>query len=329
MGNQQPISIKVKVMQYFKDLIKEISKEDILQYYNEENHTIEESSKYFGVSYGMFIRILKYYGIHKDKDKHVEQIKKSKAEKYGDENYNNRDKAKETCLEKYGVDNPFKDREKMVNSYLEKLGVDHPMHDEEIVERCISKHDYEEIHRKGAETYFIKTGYTNPSYNPESVKKNLQTRIANGVFDSPGESNLEKRFEKILLRKFGEVRTHFRDDRYARSTGYMFECDFYVPSEDLFIELNAHPSHGKHPFTGNESDKLLLEELKSNLTPWNSKVIETWTQRDVEKMEVARKNKLNYLVIYPKTSIFDNVSFNDSKYKELITYLIKKLNQTK
>lgn len=316
-------------MQYFKDLIKEISKEDILQYYNEENHTIDESSKYFGVSFGMFIRILKYYGIHKDKDKHVEQIKKTKSDKYGDENYNNRDKAKETCLEKYGVDNPFKDREKIVISYLEKLGVDHPMHDAEIAERCASNHDYEEIHRKGVETYFVKTGYTNPSYNPESIKKNLQTRIANGVFDSPGESNVEKRFEKILKRKFGEVKTHYRDSRYARGTGYMFECDFYIPSKDLFIELNAHPSHGKHPFVGSESDNLLLEELKRNTTPWNNKVIETWTQRDVEKMVVAKQNKLNYIVIYPKTSIFDNVSFNDAKHKELITYLIKKLNLTK
>ena len=316
-------------MQYFKDLIKEISKEDILQYYNEENHTIDESSKYFGVSFGMFIRILKYYGIHKDKDKHVEQIKKTKSDKYGDENYNNRDKAKETCLEKYGVDNPFKDREKIVISYLEKLGVDHPMQDAEIAERCASNHDYEEIHRKGVETYFVKTGYTNPSYNPESIKKNLQTRIANGVFDSPGESNVEKRFEKILKRKFGEVKTHYRDSRYARGTGYMFECDFYIPSKDLFIELNAHPSHGKHPFVGSESDNLLLEELKRNTTPWNNKVIETWTQRDVEKMVVAKQNKLNYIVIYPKTSIFDNVSFNDAKHKELITYLIKKLNLTK
>lgn len=329
MGNQQPISIKVKVMQYFKDLIKEISKEDILQYYNEENHTIDESSKYFGVSFGMFIRILKYYGIHKDKDKHVEQIKKTKSDKYGDENYNNRDKAKETCLEKYGVDNPFKDREKIVSSYLEKLGVDHPMHDAEIAERCASKHDYGGIHRKGVETYFAKTGYTNPSYNPESIKKNLQTRIANGVFDSPGESNVEKRFEKILKRKFGEVKTHYRDSRYARDTGYMFECDFYIPSKDLFIELNAHPSHGKHPFVGSELDTLLLEKLKRNATPWNNKVIETWTQRDVVKMMVAKQNKLNYIVIYPKTSIFDNVSFNDAKHKELITYLIKKLNLTK
>ena len=329
MGNQQPISIKVKVMQYFKDLIKEISKEDILQYYNEENHTIEESAKHFGVSFGMFIRILKYYAIHKDKDKHTEQIKKSKLEKYGDENYNNRDKAKETCIEKYGVDNPFKDRERMINSYIEKLGVDHPMHDSEIAGRCISKHDYEEIHRKGAETYFNRTGYTNPSYNPESIKKNLQTRITNGVFDSPGESNLERRFEKILIRKFGEVKAHFRDARYARITGYMFECDFYIPSEDLFIELNAHPSHGKHPFVGDVPDNLLLEELRKHNTPWNNKVIETWTQRDVEKLTIARQNKLNYIVIYPKTSIFDNVSFNDARYKELITYLIKKLNQAK
>lgn len=316
-------------MQYFKDLIKEISKEDILQYYNEENHTIEESSKYFGVSFGMFIRILKYYGIHKDKDKHMEQIRKTKTERYGDRNYNNRDRAKETCLERYGVDNPFKDKERIKNSYIEKLGVDHPMHDAKIANKSISKHDYKEIYRKSVKTYFNKTGYTNPSYNPDSIKKNLQTRIANGVFNSPGESIVERKFERILIRKFGEVKTHFRDDRYARSTGYMFECDFYIPSEDLFIELNAHPSHGKHPFVGDKSDNVLLEKLRKNVTPWNNKVMETWTIRDVEKLSIAKENRLNYIVLYPKTSIFDNVSFNDAKYKDLITYLIKKLNQAK
>lgn len=316
-------------MQYFKDLIKEISKEDILQYYNEENHTIAESSEYFGISFGMFIRLLKYYNIHKDKDKHMEQIKKTKLEKYGDENFNNRDKSKETCLKKYNVDNPFKDREKIINSYKQKLGVDHPMHDSKIVEKGVSKRNYDELIRKGRETYFKKTGYTNPSYNPESIKKNLQTRINNGVFDSPGISNLEKRFEKILNRKFKEVKSHFRDVRYARKSGYMFECDFYIPSEDLFIELNAHPSHGKHPFNWDEKDKNLLEELKNNKTSWNKNIINTWVNRDVEKSTIAKENNLNYIVIYPSTSIFDNVSFNDVKYKELITYLIKKLNKKK
>jgi len=38
----------------------------------------------------------------------TEKIKKTKLEKYGDENYTNRIKAKNTCIEKYGVDNVSK-----------------------------------------------------------------------------------------------------------------------------------------------------------------------------------------------------------------------------
>ena len=30
---------------------------------------------------------------------------------------------------------------------------------------------------------------------------------------------------------------------------YPYYCDFYIPSEDLFIELNAHPSHGSKPIS--------------------------------------------------------------------------------
>ena len=34
----------------------------------------------------------------------VEKIKQTKKEKYGDENYNNPEKNKKTCLERYGVE---------------------------------------------------------------------------------------------------------------------------------------------------------------------------------------------------------------------------------
>ncbi len=85
---------------------------------------------------------------NKSEEMKNEIVKKRKAtnfEKYGDENYCNiqqaketyfkksndekqliREKFKQTCLEKYGVDNPYKDTERMKKAYQEKLGVDNP-----------------------------------------------------------------------------------------------------------------------------------------------------------------------------------------------------------
>ena len=313
-------------MKYFNDIIKDIRKEDIVEYYNNQNHTLNESAIHFNLSWGMFIRVLKYYNIRKDKDKHAEMIKKVKEERYGDPNYNNRDAAKTTCLRKYGVDNPFKDKEKIKTSYIEKLGVDHPMHREDIVEKCISKKDYAESTAKGAATYYKKTGFTNPSKNPECIKKNLQTRIAHGVFNSPSTSNIERRCEKILIRKFGDVKLHYRDNRYSRATGYLFECDFYIPKEDLFIELNGHPSHYKHPYnSADDADVRLRESLSHSNKKWDKLVLETWALRDVEKMECAKSHSLNYIVIYPYTSLSENLKFNDKKYEDLIKYIFNKI----
>ena len=53
----------------------------------------------------------------------------TKKEKYGDENYNNREKSKNTCLINHGVDNPMKSteiREKAKKTNLNRYGVDNP-----------------------------------------------------------------------------------------------------------------------------------------------------------------------------------------------------------
>ena len=112
-----------------------ISKEEIYDYYINQNHTLKESIDYFNISTGKFLEYLKYYDIKKPKSISNQLSKQTKLEKYGDENYNNRERAKETCLEKYGVDNPFKDTEHMKQAYLNSLGVEHPMKLKEIKDK--------------------------------------------------------------------------------------------------------------------------------------------------------------------------------------------------
>jgi len=309
-----------------KSLINQISKEEIIEKYINENCSQHECAQFFNITDGLFIGLLKEYDIKKDHKLSAQLAKESKLERYGDPNYNNREQSKITCIEKYGVDNPFKDKEKIKQSYIDKYGVDHPMKVDSIKEKVISKIDYSVTIPKGRQTYFEKTGYDNPGKDPRCQRKGIETKIKHGVYDSPHNSNEEQRLFKILKRKYSEVIRSYRDIRYSRSSGYQFECDFYIPSEDLFIELNAHPSHGLHPYDkNNDNDRILAEKLSISTKPWESATYDTWCGRDPEKLEIARNNSLNYITLYPSSSIHDNIEFNDKRYSDLIKWLLKKL----
>lgn len=82
---------------------KRIPLQDIIQYYEIENHTQQETCKHFDIGTECFFKLLHYYGYKKPMSKQAEIAKKVKLQKYGDENYNNKEKRKNTCLEKYGT----------------------------------------------------------------------------------------------------------------------------------------------------------------------------------------------------------------------------------
>ena len=71
--------------------------------------------------------------------------------------------------------------------------------------------------------------------------------------------------------------------------------------EDLFIELNAHTTHGGCPYDPNDEfcQKQLKDwQEKAKTSKFYQEAINTWTIRDVKKLETAKKNNLNYKVIY-------------------------------
>ena len=116
----------------------------------------------------------------------------------------------------------------------------------------------------------------------------------NGTY---GKSTPEENYYIYLIDKYGEddVIRQYRDDRYP------FDCDFYIPSEDLFIEINKHWTHGGKPF-----DELDLNDI-SKLEDWQERAktsrfyknaIYVWTNLDVRKQKCAKENNLNYKVIY-------------------------------
>ena len=84
-------------------------------------------------------------------------------------------------------------------------------------------------------------------------------------------------------------------------------CDFYIPSKDLFIELQASWTHGGRPFDGSiECQKQLNTwKQKASISNYYKNAIETWTKRDVLKRQTAEKNNLNYIEIWNIRDIWD------------------------
>lgn len=197
-------------------------------------------------------------------DKHKEHSCQTKELKYGDRNYNNRNKASETCLEKYGVENYSKTKE-------------------------WKKHSIE--------------------INEQRKQKEFETKRKNHTF---GTSKIETNCYSWLKELYPSVERQHKDELYP------FSCDFYIPEFKLYIEIQASWTHGRHPFDENSKKDLeTVQKWGKKNTNFYTEAIYNWTIRDVNKRNIAKQNKINYL------EVFTN---NFEKCKNIInTYINKNL----
>lgn len=190
------------------------------------------------------------------------KIKQTKKERYNDENYTNVEKAKQTFIDHFGVDNPQKNQEirkKTFNTMKEKYNCEYPLQNEEI------------------------------------KNKMFETLWENG-----GLHRLEKRCYDKLLEKYPDAVREYKSDKYP------FKCDFYIPSEDLYIELNIYWSHGGHYFNENDPQDIeLLKYWKSKNNETYEYAIHVWTETDLKKKRCAEDNRLNYLVFWTEEDFID------------------------
>ena len=171
-------------------------------------------------------------------------------------------KVKQTCLEKYGVDNVYK------------------------TDWCIEKIKETTFSHYGV-TNYMKTGdYNKKTHSKEVNEKRNNTKRNNGTFNSSKPENLSY---KLLKEKFDDVIYQYKSKEYP------FICDFYIPSLKLYIECNYHWTHGFRPFNEKDNECIrLLNQWKEGNTKYYNNAINTWTVRDVQKRKVAMENSLNY-----------------------------------
>ena len=225
----------------------------------------------------------------------MEKNKQTKLKLYGDENYNNQQKHEETCLERYSVKHHNQTPEAREHIRDMKLSQEtQNKYEHTLLERygTTNVNLVPEIMEKRLSTLRCKYNADNPLQNPDIKAKQLQTLKDNNSY---AKSKIEEEVYNKLVALYGEndIERQYSDERYP------FNCDFYIKSKDIFIEVNNHPSHGGHPFDNDsEEDRRLLEQLEKKDDDWSHMIIDVWANRDVKKFQYAHKNKLDYRVIY-------------------------------
>lgn len=179
-----------------------------------------------------------------------EKINNTKEIRYGSKTYNNMEKNRQTCLEKYGVDNWFKTKE---------------------------------------------------NHSLELEKRRIETMKLNNSFVNRISKQKKEIYDKLII-IFPNIKTQYKSKLYP------FNCDFYIPEINTYIEYNGSQFHHFHPFNENNKDdikelKRLKQEnkkkqLEGKIKNQYSGMINTWTILDVKKRNIAKENNLNFLEFY-------------------------------
>lgn len=240
---------------------------------------------------------LEKYGVeYPQQSKEIyEKSKQTNKEKYGVEYHSQNETIKkrkaETSLKKYGTESPFQSdefKEKSKKTCLEKYGVDNYNKTSEY--RKMMQEKMPEIREKMAETSVKKYGVDSYSKTQEYLQRCHDTKKLNHTFNS---SSIEEGFARWLT----ENRIKF--ERQYRSAKYPFNCDFYFPNKDLYLEIQGSWTHGRHPFDPtNPDDQAELQKMIDKNTDYYNVAIETWTVRDPLKRKTAKENNLNWIEVF-------------------------------
>ena len=291
-----------------------IDYEDLIYLYNELNLRREDISSIFNISIYKVKRMLRKYKIIKDTKQVYNNIKKSMIKKYGvehysktddfsskvkqtkfqhfgNETYNNRKKAYNTMIKKYGTTTPMLVNEfvkKFKRTNIEKYGVEYPMQNKK-------------IQKKLKEVMIEKYGVDNSMKMKDIIIKVYNTKIKNKTSTS---SKAEDIIYDMLINFFPDTKRQYKSEKYP------FSCDFYIPEIDTYIEYQGFWSHGpygyKEPYNkNNKVHKNIIKLWKQKNTEQYNKAIDTWTRRDPLKREIAKKNNLNWI------EFFNMKQFND------------------
>jgi hypothetical protein len=172
-------------------------------------------------------------------------------------------KGKQTCLDKYGVENPMQSnevKEKGKQTCIEKYGVEHPMLSVEVKDKikqtCLDKYGVEYslqsvgVREKGKQTCIEKYGVEHPMQVADIFDKAVKNSYKHKIFTFPcGETRYVQGYEPFALQVLVEngyiaedivtERTSVPEIWYYNGNECRYYPDIYIPSEKRIIEVKS------------------------------------------------------------------------------------------
>lgn len=154
---------------------------------------------------------------------------------HGNENYNNREKAKLTCMDKLGVDNPSKSnkiKHKKEETCMKHFGVKYTLQSEK-------------LKNKFKNTCIEKFGVDNPSKNELIKEQKIKTTLKHYNVKFPMQSNeVKEKYENTCIEKYGvrnvsqvlEIHKKQMFGKYKAPNGKTYDSSWEYKFELYLIE---------------------------------------------------------------------------------------------
>ena len=318
---------EAKAREKFNKLCEKVSKELLKLYYIEENHSLVDTYTNLDITEGQCLQLIKHYDLKKPKTLSKVHSAKTKEQRYGDANYNNREQASNTCLEKYNVDNPAKVDLFMKNAYqtkIDKYGLDNcnnwvKGHETRIDNFGSLEESYRitTLHRQ--ETLLDEYGVDNIA-KLEETKEKIKISTRNTFQEKYGvdcywllpdakrsndskNSSYNVAFEQLL------IQNNISFEREVTVGRFIY--DFKV--NDYLIEINPAATHNItwSPYSDTGIDKKYHKNKSDNAIKHGYRCIHIWEWDDYNK--IIKQLLLTKTKIYARNCDIKNVELQEAK----------------
>jgi hypothetical protein len=247
-----------------------------------------------------------------------DKVKQTMIEKYGVDNYAKTKefvgKMKETCQERYGVESFTQTasyREKTKQTCIEKYGVEHHLKSQDTREKIKStinekfgcdnafqnKDIIEDIKQKRKQTCIER--YGTETWQQSEEHKQRVHQIKQKEYDTRKANNTwtTSSIEERIADWLESEHVDF--ERQYRSDAYPFACDFWLKDYDLYIEIQGTWTHGGRPYNSfSIIDSNIVQQWRKKQSDYYDNAIYTWTKLDPKKRKMAKENGVNLLEIF-------------------------------
>ena len=227
----------------------------------------------------------------------------TRQEKYGNLNYTNIEQAKKTNLEKY--DGMGFGSKKIVEKYkqtnINRNGEEWYTNRKQAIETQIKQYGgvgfgLPENQSKCKQA--IQEKYNGIGWGSKELwKRHHETKKKNGSYK---KSKIEDKIYDLLLTKFSIVERQYSSDIYP------WNCDFYIPELELYIEYQGFWHHGKEPYNNTKAEhRKIVNSWKEKTEIQYSRAIYGWTIADPKKRAYVKEYKVNWIEFFNEKEFSD------------------------